>query len=392
MRRALLGIVATALAVVLAGCAPASGHEASSPSPARSSPTSTPSPTPTVDPVIAAVERMSVAEQAASVVMGHIDGTDSAALRAYMASGPDGAPLGGFILMGGNISGDAAQVKAVTDALTLDAALPPLIAIDQEGGTVSRLPWDRMPGGRALQADDAAQTQEVFAQRAHLVADTGANLNFGIIADVPRGASSFIASRALGTDAESASMRVAAAVKGERGIVLSTLKHFPGHGAAPGDSHHLIPTTAETVDQWRADDARPFIAGVDAGAEVLMFGHLAYTAVDAAPASLSARWHAVARDELGFDGLMITDDLGMLSSSGVAAYRNPVANAVTAIAAGNDMVLMIAGSTATTASEMETGIAQAVADGTLPAARLQDAAEHVMALRLQLAEHATTAP
>jgi beta-N-acetylhexosaminidase len=201
MRRALLGIVATALVVSLAACAPAGGHDAS-PTPARSTSTQTPSPAPTVAPAVAAVERMSVAEQAASVVMGHVDGTGPAALRAFMASGPDGAPLGGFILMGSNISGDAAQVRAVTAALTLDAALPPLIAIDQEGGTVSRLPWDRMPGGRALQADDAAQTQEVFAQRAHLVADTGADLNFGIIADVPRGPSSFIASRALGTDAD----------------------------------------------------------------------------------------------------------------------------------------------------------------------------------------------
>src|SRR5690606_28074457 len=123
-------------------------------------------------------------------------------------------------------------------------------------------------------------------------ADTGANVNFGIIADVPPGPSSFISSRALGTDPDSASTRVVAAVKGEAGIVLSTLKHFPGHGAAPGDSHHSIPTTAQTLEQWRGADAKPFIAGIGAGAELLMFGHLAYTAVDAAPASLSARWHA----------------------------------------------------------------------------------------------------
>src|SRR5690606_17865312 len=114
-----------------------------------------------------------------------------------------------------------------------------------------------------------------------------------------------------------------------------------------------------------------------------------YTAVDAAPASLSARWHAIARDELGFDGVMITDDLGMLSASGVADYRDPVANAVTAIAAGNDMVLMVAGSTATTAPELAAGIAQAVQNGRLPAERLQDAAEQVMALRMQLAGTST---
>ena len=389
MRRALLGIASAALSLtLLAGCAPADGP-GSATNASRPTPTAAPTPTPTVDPVAAAVDRMSTAERAACVVMGHVGGTDPATLRAFMTSGPEGAPLGGFILMGANITGDAAQVRTVTAALTVESALPPLIAIDQEGGTVSRLSWDRLPGGRALQTADAAHTGEVFAQRAQIVADTGANVNFGIIADVPSGPSSFISSRALGTDPDSASTRVAAAGKGEAGIVLSTLKHFPGHGAAPGDSHHSIPTTAQTLEHWRGADAEPFIAGIDAGAELLMFGHLAYTAVDAAPASLSARWHAIARDELGFGGVMITDDLGMLSSSGVAAYRDPVANAVTAIAAGNDMVLMVAGSTVHTAREMAAGIARAVDDGTLPAARLRDAAEHVMALRMQLADDAT---
>src|SRR5690606_35357822 len=161
-----------------------------------------------------------------------------------------------------------------------------------------------------------------------------------------------ISSRALGTDADAAARGVAAAVQGEQGTVLSTLKHFPGHGAAPGDSHHGIPSTAMTLEQWRVADAKPFVAGIETGAELLMLGHLAYTSVDPAPASLSSRWHEIARDELGFDGVLITDDLGMLGSSGVAAYRDPVANAVSAIRAGSDMVLMVAGSTAETAPAM----------------------------------------
>jgi beta-N-acetylhexosaminidase len=81
---------------------------------------------------------------------------------------------------------------------------------------------------------------------------------------------------------------------------------------------------------------------------------------------------------------MITDDIGMLTSSGVAAYRDPVADAVAALAAGNDMVLMIAGSDARTAGRMAQAIVTAVQDGTLPAERLQDAAEHVMAQRMAL--------
>lgn len=386
MRAAVRGAVAAPLLVaVLAGCAP-STSTAPSPTPSAVAPAPTPSPTPSKDPAESAVDEMSTAERAASVVMGHVPTTDPAALRAYMASGPEGASFGGFILMGANIGTDAAQVRTVTTALTLDAALPPLIAIDQEGGVVSRLPWDDLPAGRRLQSEEPEAARAAFARRAALVAEAGANVNFGIVADIPADSSSFISSRALGVDPLSASDRVRAAVQGEKGVVLSTLKHFPGHGAAPGDSHHGIPSTPMALEQWRAADAAPFVAGVDAGAELLMFGHLAYTAIDPAPASLSARWHEIARDELGFDGVLITDDLGMLNSSGVAAYRDPAANAVAAIAAGNDMVLMIAGSTPDTAPAMAAAITAAVEEGRLPAARLRDAAERVMRLRLQLGD------
>jgi len=384
MRRSAWGTAIAALAVIaLVGCAPSAASPQASPSRTATS-TPSPTPTPTLDPAQAAVARMSLAQQASSVIMGTVPGTDPAALRAFMSSGPEGASLGGFILMGSNIAADAAQEKAVTDALVIDPALPPLIAIDQEGGYVSRLPWDTLPGGRRLQSADPAQVQQVFAQRAALVAATGANLNFGIVADVPANPKSFIAPRALGTDPASSSARVVAAVEGEKGVVLSTLKHFPGHGATPGDSHVSIPSTPMGLDEWRAGPAAPFAAGIGAGAEVLMFGHLAYTAVDAAPASLSPRWHEIARNDLGFTGLMITDDIGMLTSSGVAAYHDPVADAVTALAAGNDMVLMIAGSDAQTAGRMAQAIVTAVQDGTLPAERLQDAAEHVMAQRMAL--------
>ena len=138
-------------------------------------------------------------------------------------------------------------------------------------------------------------------------------------------------------------------------------------------------------EAWLTSDAVPFRSGIDAGAPILMFGHLAYTSVDPAPASLSAEWHRIAREELGFDGVALTDDLGMLQASGVPAYADPVGNAVAAIAAGNDMVLAVVHSTADTAARMADGIAAAVDAGVLPAERLDDAATRVMRLRLQLA-------
>ncbi|WP_223628070.1 glycoside hydrolase family 3 N-terminal domain-containing protein [Microbacterium sp. EST19A] len=324
------------------------------------------------------VAQMTVAQQAASIVMGHVAGTDAAALRSYMESG-----LGGFILMGANIPATEAELQAVTSALTVDPALPPLIAVDQEGGIVSRLNGDDFAASTSLKERSVDDASAAFAARASLVARAGISVNFGTVADFTADSRSFIYGRALGTDPTSAAERVTAATAAQEQFLGSTLKHFPGHGAAPGDSHSAIPSTGMGLEEWRATEAVPFAAGIDAGASLLMFGHLSYTAVDPAPASLSAAWHQIARDELGFQGVAVTDDLGMLLSSGDPAYADPVANGVAAVAAGNDLVLMIAGSDAGTAGQMAAGIAAAVDAGTLPSERLTEAATRVMALRLE---------
>ncbi|NLP85546.1 glycoside hydrolase family 3 protein [Microbacterium sp. CFH 90308] len=328
-----------------------------------------------------AVAVMSTRQRAASVVMGHIPTTDPAALRAYMQT----SGIGGFILMGANIPADESALRALTAALTVDPAFPPVIAIDQEGGDVSRLPWDDFPAARTLKDAPPAAAEDAFAARGALVRRAGIGVNFGIVADETDDSSSFIYRRALGTTPESAAERVTAAVQGEAPSALSTLKHFPGHGAAPGDSHSTIPSTAMPREEWRASDGVPFVAGVDAGAPLLMFGHLVYSSVDSAPASLSPEWHRIARDELGFDGVIVTDDLGMLQASGMPQYADPVANAVTALATGNDLVLTVVFSAPDTASRTVDGIVAAVESGALPAERLQQAAEHVAALRLTLA-------
>jgi beta-N-acetylhexosaminidase len=281
---------------------------------------------------------------------------------------------------------DEGALRAVTTAMTTDAAFPPLLAIDQEGGDVSRLSWDDLPSARTLRSAAPDETRDAFAARAALVARAGIDVNFGIVADVTADPGMFISRRALGTDPTAGAERVAAAVAGEGGQVLSTLKHFPGHGAAPGDSHAGIPQTDETRERWRATDAVPFAAGIRAGAPVLMFGHLRYSAVDAAPASLSAEWHRIAREELGFTGVSVTDDLGMLQASGEPAYADPVANAVQALAAGNDMVLAVVFTDEGSAGRIVDGIVAAVDAGVLPAARLDEAATRVAQLRLERAD------
>lgn len=379
-RRVARGLGAALALAALAGavCAPAAAQSA--PSAAADSVTvQAAEPVGVRQRAAALVAEMSTAEQASSIVMGHIGGTDPEALRAYMQSG-----LGGFILMGGNIPATESELRTLTAALTVDPALPPLIAVDQEGGVVSRLPWDTYAASSTLKNAPVDETAAAFAARGALVARAGITVDFGTVADVPADPGSFIFARALGVDPQAAADRTAAATDAQEEFLASTLKHFPGHGAAPGDSHHAIPSTSITKAQWRAADGVPFAAGIEAGASLLMYGHLAYTAVDSRPASLSAEWHRIAREELGFEGVAVTDDLGMLLSSGDPAYADPVANGVAAVAAGNDLVLMFAGSDAQTASRMAAGIAAAVDAGTLPAERLADAATRVLALRLQL--------
>jgi len=326
---------------------------------------------------------MDLARQASSVVMGNAPGVDPAALRAMMSRG-----FGGFILMGSNIPASPAELRTISTALTIDPALPPLIATDEEGGDVVRLPWDTQPGADVLKAQPASATRAAFAERGLLLAQSGVTVNFGVIADVAQSPESFIYDRSYGTDPAAAAERVDAAVRGEASWVAGTLKHFPGHGAAEGDSHHMIPSTGMDLATWRAQVAPPFLAGIGAGAPIVMMGHLAYTAVDPAPASLSPRWHQILRDDLGFRGVIVTDDLDMLVDSGDPAYADEVADAVQSVAAGSDLVLALDGAGPDTAQRIADGLVAAVRNGVLPAARLSEAATRVVALRLDIADRA----
>lgn len=328
------------------------------------------------------VAQASTRELAGSVIMATAPTTDAAELRTLM----EDTGLGGFIVMGANVPGSPDELRAITTQLTIDPALPPLVGIDEEGGLVTRLPWDTLPGADTLREQPAERAKTAFAERAVLLADAGVNVNFGVVADVTADTWSFIYPRTLGDTGAQASPRVAAAVAGERGTVASTLKHFPGHGATADDSHTGIPRTTTTLDEWRTNTALPFEAGIDAGAELLMFGHLAYTEVSPSPASLAPKWYAIARDELGFAGVTVTDDLGMLRASGIPEYQDPAATTVAAITAGADLALTVIGMDAAGVRGLVDGVTAAVDNGTLSESRLREAATRVTALRLELSE------
>lgn len=394
--RALSAIVAAALGLAaLVSCAGEPPGPAPAPGSSHASETPAPAPDPP-DPdevrrqrATAIVEGLGTRERAASVIMAGAGGVDPAALGEFVL----GNGLGGFIVMSENVPADPAALSAITAAIAPDPAYPALIAIDEEGGEVSRLPWDGYPGADQLRFLPAEDAHAAFAGRAALLAESGLNVNFGVVADVTADPGSFIYWRTLGDTPEEAAVRVAAAVSGEQGAgehgaVASTLKHFPGHGAATGDSHFGVPSTDLDRDAWAASHALPFVAGIDAGAELLMFGHLSYVSVDPLPASLSPEWHRIAREDLGFTGVAVSDDLGMLLDSGLAEYQDLPSIVVTALAAGADLALLVRGSSPESIPAIIDAVAAAVDSGALDADRLRDAAERVAELRLRLGERA----
>lgn len=329
---------------------------------------------------------MTLRDKVASLFILHTPGTDPAALASYMAT----YKPSGLIFMGDNIPATLDGLRAQTSALVTDPQLPPLLAVDEEGDTVKRLDADTYPGALTLRNKPPAATNDAFAQRSTLLKSVGLNLNFGIIADVTANSKSFIYPRVLGTTPQAASDRVAQAVAGAKDKTLSTIKHFPGHGETGANSHVTIPTATTSYADWQQRVSLPFKAGIGAGAEVVMFGQLRYTAIDQQPATLSKKWHDIIRNELGFKGLIITDDMIMLQDSGDAAYADPVANAVAGVLAGNDLLLYVlnhqGSKTNINPDSLINGVVAAVNDGRINQSMLDDHVRRILAVRHNLGQ------
>ena len=337
-----------------------------------------------VDPIEgyadARLKAMTLDQEIASLLMVHVGGTDGAALGAYA----EATGVGGLILMGDNIPDPVDQLSGSIPLMSADSGLPLLIATDEEGGIVARIPTDDGLAADQLRGLPASATREAFRTRGQLLKRLGIDVNFGVIADVTGDPSSFIYERTLGSDAADASPRVAAAVTGESGAVLSTLKHFPGHGVSPADSHSSIPETGIRIADWRAQHEPPFAAGINAGAEFVMFGHLQFDALDPQPATLSPFWHQVLRVELGFTGIIITDDMNMLQYSGRPDLADQYQNAVRAIAAGNTMLLYVGD---VDIPGIVAAVHSGVDAGTITRAQIDDAAHRLLVARRALSTH-----
>ncbi len=251
--------------------------------------------------------------------------------------------VAGVCLFGRNVR-DRFQLADYVDELRDLAGEDLVVAIDQEGGGVVRLPDVPVPpAAMALgAADDPDLTRRVAAAAARGLRAVGVNLDFAPVADVNSNpANPVIADRSFGADPELVARHVAAFVAGLQSEgVGATLKHFPGHGDTDVDSHLALPTVARPLEELRRVELRPFAAGVRAGAAAVMSAHIVLPALDPElPSTLSpAALRGLLREELGFDGVIVTDALDMRAISD--RWPAPVAT-VMALAAGADLPLTL---------------------------------------------------
>ncbi|MDT4918151.1 MAG: beta-N-acetylhexosaminidase, partial [Pseudonocardiales bacterium] len=252
------------------------------------------------------------------------------------------AGLGGVVLFGSNV-GDGTAVDRLTEQLRGVAGRDVVVALDEEGGDVTRL--DAMhgsasPGAAALgYLDDVEATEAAYAAIGARLAGAGVTLDLAPVADVnvdPR--NPVIGVRSFGADAVLVARHVEAAVRGLQGQGVSAcVKHFPGHGATAADSHHEVAMLQRTRAELDAVELVPFRAAVAAGAKAVMTGHLLVPALDPDDLATVSRpiTTGLLRGELGFAGAVVTDALEMRALAGTLGM---VRGFVAALAAGADTI------------------------------------------------------
>ncbi|WP_425829730.1 glycoside hydrolase family 3 protein [Streptomyces fractus] len=261
-----------------------------------------------------------------------------------------------------------------------------LVAIDEEGGDVTRLEvrtGSSFPGNHALGAvDDTALTRDVASELGHRLAACGVNLNWAPSADVNANPDNpVIGVRSFGADTSLVARHTAAYVEGLQSAgVAACTKHFPGHGDTAVDSHHDVPRIDVDLDVLHSRDLEPFRAAIAAGSRAVMSAHILVPALDPEyPATLSRRiLTGLLREEFGYEGLIVTDGMEMKAISGTYGIER---GSVLAIAAGADAICVGGGlADDDTVLRLRDALVGAVRSGELPEERLADAAARVRAL------------
>ncbi|WP_328671336.1 glycoside hydrolase family 3 protein [Streptomyces sp. NBC_00328] len=303
-----------------------------------------------------------------------------------------GEGLASVGLFGRNISSPE-QLAALTAQLRVERD-DVLVAIDEEGGDVTRLEvrtGSSFPGNHALGAvDDVALTEEVALELGRRLAACGVNLNWAPSADVNSNpANPVIGVRSFGADTGLVARHTAAYVRGLQAAgVAACTKHFPGHGDTAVDSHHALPRIDADLSVLQSRELVPFRAAIAAGSRAVMSAHILVPALDPdRPATLSRRiLTGLLREELGYEGLIVTDGMEMQA---IAATYGIERGSVLAIAAGADAICVGGGlADDDTVRRLRDALVSAVRSGELSEERLADAANRVRALAEWTAEAA----
>lgn len=252
--------------------------------------------------------------------------------------------LGGYLLFDRDMEGKGqSEIKQTIASYQAASKTPMFIGSDEEGGTVSRLSRNQIVSPAFESPQTSYQkdgwegiTQEID-RKAQVFKELGIQLGMFPDADVSTDPQSFIYDRTIGMDAAGTSQYIKLSVEEmKKQKIGSTLKHFPGYGNNR-DSHVEIVTDERSIDELRKNDFLPFEVGIKAGADSIMVSHNIVQAIDGdRPASISKPVHDVIRNELGFEGVVMTDDMDM---AGLADFISQEEAGLQALQAGNDLIL-----------------------------------------------------
>jgi len=370
--------------MALAACgdlAPPPGGTPSPTSPPAGGPTAPatePAPTlrpPDPTPDTAGCDLPSLDVRVAQLLLAGVAGTEpTAASLALVRSG-----VGGIVLLGANVE-SGPQVAALVAGLQAEAALPLVVAIDEEPGRIGRLARagiiEGTPSARDLGKEPAAAVRAAARRIGEGLVELGITADLAPVLDVTGAAAGgVIGDRSFGSSPSVVTRAGGAFLAGLADAgVAGVGKHFPGHGETTVDSHTSLPKVGASLAALRKRALPPFVAAIGEGIPAIMVGHLLVPALDAErPASLSrAVIGGLLRGELGFDGLVMADDLGM---GALDRWGGLPARTELAIAAGVDMAIVLDGGAV---PDVVAGLLDAVAEGRLPEARVDDAFLRVM--------------
>lgn len=294
-------------------------------------------------------------------------------------------PVGGLVYFKQNIQSEE-QIKEMLANTVSYSPFPIFLGVDEEGGRVARVA-DALELENVGPMADIGSTKDVQAAYTanetigKYLASYGFNVDFAPVADVLTNAdNTVIGDRAFSADPQVASEMVAGAVQGLQSAGVSAcIKHFPGHGDTEGDSHTGATATKRSKEEMQAAEFLPFQSGIAAGTDMIMVGHISAPALtdgDNIPASLSEDIiTGVLRNELGYDGIIITDAMNMAA---ITEYYEADVAAIMALKAGADMVLM--------PDQFELayeGVLKAVQDGTISEERVNDSLKRIYRVKLR---------